>query len=37
MLSLWAGQAVPLATARGAREVVEATVAQAREVLRRLR
>ncbi len=37
MLSLWAGQAVPLATARGAREVVEATVAQAREVLRQLR
>jgi len=37
LLSLWAGQAVPLATARGAREVVEATVTQAREVLRRLR
>lgn len=36
MLSLWAGQAVPLATARRAREVVEATVSQAREVLRRL-
>ncbi len=37
LLSLWAGQAVPLATARSAREVVEATVAQAREVLKRLR
>ncbi len=37
LLSLWAGQAVPLATARSAREVVEATVAQARQVLERLR
>ncbi len=37
LLSLFAGQAVPLATSRGAREVVEATVARAREVLRRLR
>lgn len=36
LISLWAGQAVPLATSRGAREVVEATVAQAREVLQRL-
>lgn len=37
LLSLFAGQGVPLATSRGAREVVEATVTQAREVLRRLR
>ncbi len=37
MLSLWAGQAVSLATARAARDVVLGTVEQAREVLRRLR
>ncbi len=36
-LSLWAGQAAPLATGKGAREIVEDLVAQAREVLKRLR
>ena len=36
-LSLWAGQAAPLATAKGAREIVGDLVAQAREALKRLR
>jgi nitronate monooxygenase len=36
-LSLWAGQAAPLATGKGAREIVDDLVAQARESLRRLR
>jgi nitronate monooxygenase len=36
-LSLWAGQAAPLATGKSAREIVDGLVAQAREALKRLR